>query len=177
MQVGNPPVSASPMQVSMLAVSPYHTPGHALTMEEELLQGTTLPCSPRREANLNPPMVLTDNHIKMMDALRHLDSYGLQFICESAEALRRERMPTQAPPGYPTPQASDIPCRSPNNPLLSQEFYRPTSNLGTAIVEPQQAPLQQRPAGNHHPDPEIESAIANMHRHERASTDSNNNPR
>ena len=177
MQVGTPPVSASPMQVLMLAVSPYRTPGHALTAEEELLQGMTLPCSPRREANLlNPPVVLTDNHIKMMDALCHLDAYGLQFICESAEALHRERMPTQAPPGYPTLQASDIPRRSPNNPPLLQEFYRATSNLGTAIMEPQQVPPQQHLAGNRHPDPEIESAIANMHRHEWASTDSNNNP-
>ena len=81
MQVGTPPISASPMQISMPAVSPYRTPSHALTTEEELLQGTTLPCSPRQEANLlNPPVVLTDNHIKMMDALCHLDSYGLQFI-------------------------------------------------------------------------------------------------
>ena len=121
-------------------------------------------------------MVLTDNHIKMMDALHHLDSSSLQFICESAEALHREQTPTQAPPGYPTPQVLDIPRRSPNNPPLSQEFYRATSNLGTAIMEPQQAPLQQCLAGNHCPDPEIESTVANMHRHERASTDSNNNP-
>ena len=89
-------------------------------------------------------------------------------------------MPTQAPPGYCTLQASDIPCRSSNNPPLSQEFYRATSNLGTAIVEPQQVPPQQRLVGNHRPDPEIESAIANMYRHEQASgipsMDSNNNP-
>ena len=177
MQVGTPPVSASPMQVLTPAVSPYHTPGHALTAEEELLQGTTLLCSPRQEANLlNLPVVLTDNHIKMMDALRHLDTYGLQFICELAEALHRERMPTQAPQGYPMLQASDIPCGSPNNPPLSQEFYRATSNLGTAIVGPQWVPPQQHLAGNCRPDPEIESAIANMHRHEQASTDSNNNP-
>ena len=88
-------------------------------------------------------------------------------------------MPTQAPPGYRTPQGSDIPCGSSNNPLLSQEFYRATSNLGTAIIEPQQVPPQCL-VGNHHPDPEIESAIANMYRHEQASgmpsIDSNNNP-
>ena len=47
MQVGTPLVSASPMQMSMPAVSPYHTPGHTLTVEEELLQGMTLPCSPQ----------------------------------------------------------------------------------------------------------------------------------
>ena len=117
-----------------------------------------------------------DNHIKMMDALHHLDSYGLQFICESAEALCREQTPTQAPLGYPTPQALDIPRGSTNNPPLSQEFYRVTSNLGTAIVEPQQVPAQQCPAGNCNPDPEIESAITNMYRHKQASTDSNNNP-
>ena len=85
-------------------------------------------------------------------------------------------MPTQAPPGYHTPQALDIPRRSPNNPPLSQEFYRAASNLGTAIVEPQQVPPQQHLAGNHRPDPEIESAVTNMHRHERAPMDSNNNP-
>ena len=116
-----------------------------------------------------------------MDTLCHLDSYSLQFICESAEALRREQTPTKAPPGYCTPQVSDIPCGSTNNPPLSQEFYRAASNLGTAIVEPQQVPPQQRLAGKCCPDPEIESTIANMYRHEQASgmlsTDSNNNPR
>ena len=177
MQVRTPSVLASPMQVTTPAVLPYGTPRHALTVEEELLQGTTLPCSPQREANLlNPPVVLTDNHIRMMDALHHLDSCSLQFICESAGTLHRERMPTQAPPGYHMLQACYIPRRSPNNPLLSQEFYRATSSLGTAIVEPQQIPPQQHLAGNCRPDLEIESAITNMHRHEWASTDSNNNP-
>ena len=46
MQVGTPPTSASPMQVTMPATSPYRIPGHTLTTEEELLQGTTLPCYP-----------------------------------------------------------------------------------------------------------------------------------
>ena len=116
----------------------------------------------------------------MMDALHHLDSYGLQFICELAEALHRELMPTQAPPGYHMPQALDIPHGSTNNPLLSQEFYRAASNLGTAIVEPSRSHHNKHPVGNHCPDPEIESAIANMYRHEQASgipsTDNNNNP-
>ena len=89
-------------------------------------------------------------------------------------------MPTQAPPGYHTLQASDIPHGSSNNPLLSEEFYRAASNLGTAIMEPQQVLPQQRPVGNHCPDPEIESAIASMYRHKQASgmpsMDSNNNP-
>ena len=63
MQVGTPPVSASQMQVLMLAVSPYCTPSHALTVEEELLQGMMLPCSPWREANLlNPPVVLRQSY-------------------------------------------------------------------------------------------------------------------
>ena len=177
MQVGMSLTSASPMQVTMLAASPHRTPSHALTTEEELLQVTMLPCSPQWEANLlNQLVVLMDNHIKMMDALHHLDSYDLHLICESAEALRTERTPTQAPPGYPMPQALDIPCGSTNNPPLSQEFYRAVSNLGTAIVEPQQVPPQQRPTGNCHPDPEIESAITNMYRHKQASTDSKNNP-
>ena len=78
---------------------------------------------PLQEANLlSPSVVLMDNHIKMMDALCHLDSYGLQFICELAEALRRERMPTQALLGYHMPQASDIPRGLTSNPPLSQEF-------------------------------------------------------
>ena len=181
MQVGTPPASASPMQVTTPAASPHGTPSYASTAEEELLRGATLPWSPQQEANLlNPLVVLTDNHIKMMDALCHLDSYGLQFICESAEALRRERTPTQAPQGYCMPQVSDIPW-STNNPPLSQEFYRAASNLGTATVEPQQVPPQQHPAENCHPDPEIESAITNMYRHKQAygmpSMDSNNNSR
>ena len=56
-----------------------------------------------------------------------------------------------------------------SNPLLSQEFYRAASNLGTAIMEPQQVPPQQCPVGNHHAlILRIESAIANMQRHEQA---------
>ena len=181
MQVGTPLVSTSLMQVTTPAALPHGTPSHALTTEEELLWGATLPCSPQWEANLlSPLVVLTDNHIKMMDTLCHLDSYGLQFICELAEALHRERTPTQAPLGYHMLQASDIPCGLTSNPLLSQEFYRATSNLGTATVEPQQVPPQLHPAGNCFPDPEIESAITNMYRHKQASgmppTDSNNNP-
>ena len=147
MQVGTPPASAASMQVTTLAVLLHGTPSHALTTEEELLQGATLPCSHQQEANLlNMPVVLTDNHIKMMDALHH--SYGLQFICELAEALHREQMPTQAPPGYHMLQVSDIPRGSPNNPPLSQEFYRATSNLSTAIVEPQQVSPQQHLLGD-----------------------------
>ena len=100
MQVGTPLALASPMQVAMLAALPHRTPGHTFAAEEALLQGATLPCSPRQEAHLLDPLViLTENHIKMMDALCYLDFYSLQFICESAEALWRERMPTQAPPG------------------------------------------------------------------------------
>ena len=181
MQVGNPPASASHMQVATLVPLLHRIPGHVFATEEVLLQGATLPCSPGQEAHLlNPPVILTDNHIKMMDALCHLDSYGLQFICESAEALHRERTPTQAPPGYHMPQASDASQGLISNPPLSEEFYRVASNLSTAIMEPQQAPPQQCPVGNCHPDPEIESAIADMQRHEQASSmpsmDSNNNP-
>ena len=137
MQVRTPTASPSPMQVGTLAPLPHRVPGHRFTAEEALLQGATLPCSLWQEAHLlNPPVTLTDNHIKMMDALCHLDSYGLQFICESAEALHRERMPTQAPPGYRMLQALDTLRGSISNPPLSQEFYRAASNLGTAIVEP-----------------------------------------
>ena len=181
MQVGTLQVSASPMQVTMLAALLHRTPGHVFATEEALLQGATLPCSPWQEAHLlNPPVVLTDNHIKMMDALRHLDSYGLQFICESVEALQRERMPTQAPPGYCTLQVLDALWGLIRHPPLSQEFYRAASNLGTAIVEPKQIPPQLHLAESCCPDPEIESAVANMHWHEQASsmpsTDNNNNP-
>ena len=137
MQVGTPAASASPMQVGTPAASPHRMPRHGFAAEEALLQGATLPCSPWQEAHLpNPPVTLTDNHIKMMDALCHLDSYGLQFICKSVEALHRERMPTQAPPGYCMPQASDTLRGSISNPSLSPEFYRAASNLGTAIMEP-----------------------------------------
>ena len=60
------------MQVSTLAGVLHRTPRHSATTEEALLQGATLPCSPWQEANLlNPPLMLTDNHIKMMDALCH----------------------------------------------------------------------------------------------------------
>ena len=137
MQVETLAASASPMSVGTLVASLHRTPGHGFATEEALLQGATLPCSPQQEAHLlNPPLTLTDNHIKMMDTLHQLDSYGLQFICKSVEALRRERMPTQALPGYHTMQASDTLRGMTNHPPLSQEFYRAASNLETAIVEP-----------------------------------------
>ena len=81
------------------------------TAEDELLQGATLPCSPWQEAsllNIATPVELTEGHRKMMDALRCLDNYGLQFICESAQALSRERTPVRAS-GYLTPQAPGTP--------------------------------------------------------------------
>ena len=172
MQLGTPAASASPMQVSIPAALPHRTPGHRLAAEDALLLGATLACSPQKEAH--------HNHIRMMDTLCHLDSYSLQFICELAEALRRERMPTQAPPGYHMLQASDTLQGSISSQPLSQKFYKAASNLSTAIVEPQQAPLQQCLAESHCPNPEIKSAIANMQRHEQASsmlpTDNNNNP-
>ena len=181
MQVRTPAASASPMQVSTPVASLYRTPGHGFTTEEALLQGAILPCTPWQEAHLlNPLLTLTDNHIKMMDALCHLDSYSLQFICESAEVLRRERTPTQAPPGYRMPQVLDTLRGMTSHPPLSQEFYRATSNVGTAIVEPQQTPPQQHSMGSCRPDPEIESTVTNMQRHEQVlstlPTDSNNNP-
>ena len=87
---------------------------------------------PWQEAHLlNLPVILTDNHIKMMDALCHLDSYGLQFICESVEALHRERTPTQAPPGYHMPQASDIPWDQPT----IHRFHR--SSIGPPAISVQ----------------------------------------
>ena len=108
MQVRTPLASASPMQVGTPVASLQRIPGHAFATEEALLQWATLLCSPQQEAYLlNPLLTLTDYHIKMMDALHHLDFYSLQFICKSAEALHRERMPTQVPPGYCMLQASD----------------------------------------------------------------------
>ena len=106
-----------------------------------------------------------------MDALRCLDNYGLQFICESAQALSQERTPVRAPPSYLTPQGPGTP--------LAHEFYRATSNLGTAIVVALLASTQQPPAEApiRRPDPEIEAAVINMECHEQASRDNNNNPR
>ena len=110
---------------------------------------------------------LTENHRKMMDALRCLDTYSLQFICESVQALSREWTPVRAPPVYLTLQAPGAP--------LAHKFYRATNNLGTAIVVPLPAsteqPLAEAPI--HHPDPEIEAAVVNMECHEQASKDSN----
>ena len=107
----------------------------------------------------------------MMDTLRCLDNYGLQFICESAQALSQEWTPGRAPSGYLMPQAPGAP--------LAHEFYRAASNLGTAIVAPLPASTQQSQAEApiHHPNPEIEAAVINMECHEQASRDNNNNPR
>ena len=102
--------------------------------------------------------------------LRCLDNYGLQFICESAQALSWERTPVRAPPGYFMPQVPGA--------QLAHQFYRAASNLGTAIVAPLLASTQQPPgeAPIRHPDPEIEAAVINMECHEQASRDNNNNP-
>ena len=142
--------------------------------EDELLQGATLLCSPWWEAsllNIETPVELTEGHSKMMDALRCLDDYGLQFICESVQVLSWERTPVRAPPGYFMPQVPGTP--------LAHELYRATSNLGTAIVAPLLASIQQPPAEApiRCPDPEIEAAVINMEHHEQASRDTNNNPR
>ena len=143
------------------------------TAKDELLQGATLLCSPWQEAslqNIATPVELTEGHRKMMDALRCLDNYGLQFICESAQALSWELTPVRAPPGYLTPQAPGTP--------LAHEFYRAASNLGTAIVAPLPASTQQplAEAPIRCPNPEIEAAVINMECHEQASRDNNNNP-
>ena len=127
-----------------------------------------------------PPPLLMDNHLKMMDALCHLDTVGLQFICESMEALCRERMPTHPTPGYCMPQMTDSPQGVATNSQMSQEFLWAASNLGAVIVTPPQLLPGQHPVGNRCSDPEIENAVANMHRHKQAShtplTDRNNNP-
>ena len=138
------------------------------TAEDELLKGATLACSPWWEAsllNLVTLVELTEGHRKMMDTLRCLDTYSLQFICKSAQALSQEQTPVRAPPGYLTPQVPGTP--------LAHEFYRATNNLGTAIVAPLPASTKQplAEAPSHHPDPEIEAAVINMECHEQASRD------
>ena len=123
-----------------------------------------------KPAELVTQVELTEGHRKMMDALRCLDNYGLQFICESAQALSREQTPVRAPPSYLMPQVPGAP--------LAHEFYRATSNLGTAIVAPLRASTQQplAEAPIRCPNPEIEAAVINMECHEQASRDNNNNP-
>ena len=165
--------SMTPIKLLTPTYSSEEASGPTSTAEDELLQGATLPCSPWREAsllNIATLVELTEGHQKMMDALRCLDNYGLQFICKSAQALSREQTPVSAPPGYFTPQVPGTP--------LAHEFYRATSNLGTAIVAPLPASTQQPPAEApiRCPDPEIEAAVINMECHEQASRD-NNNPR
>ena len=166
--------SMTPMKLSMPTYSSEEASSPTSTAEDELLQGATLPCSPWWEAsllNIATPVELTEGHQKMMDALRCLDNYGLQFICESVQALSWERTPVRAPPGYFTLQVPGT--------LLAHKFYRAASNLGTAIVAPLLASTQQPPAEApiRRPDSEIEAAVINMERHERASRDNNNNPR
>ena len=116
MQVAPPCQTTAAMQISALTMliklllptySSEEASGLTSTAEDELLQGVTLPCSPWWEAsllNMATPVKLTEGHRKMMDALRCLDNYGLQFICESAQDLSRERTPVRAPPGYLMPQ-------------------------------------------------------------------------
>ena len=165
--------SMTPIKLSTPTYSSEEASGPTSTAEDELLQGATLLCSPWREAsllNIVTPVELTQGHRKMMDALRCLDNYGLQFICESVQALSQEQTPVRAPPSYLMPQAPGTP--------LAHEFYRAASNLGTAIVVPllasTQQPLAEAPI--RHPNPEIEAAVINMECHEQASRDNNNNP-
>ena len=173
MQIGTPRSLSLPLPTSSPArqVTPMQ---EAPPPEDELLQGATLPCSPWWEAsllNIATLVELTEGHRKMMDALRCLDDYGLQFICESVQALSREQTPVRAPPGYFMLQAPGA--------LLAHELYRAASNLGTSIVAPLPASIQQPPAEApiHHPDPEIEAVVINIECHEQASRDTHNNPR
>ena len=176
MQIAPLSQTTTAMRISALATLTYSSQeasGLMSATEDELLKGATLPCLPWWEAsvlNMTTPVELTENHQKMMDTLRCLDTYSLQFICESAQALSWERTPARAPPGYLTPQASGT--------LLAPEFYRTANNLGTAIVAPllatTQQPLAEAPIC--HPDPEIEAAVINMECHEKASS-RDNNPR
>ena len=177
-----PVTHVSPMQIRTPVTSLQKTPLHGTTAEEAFLHGATLLCSLQQEAMLlgPPPLLLTDNHLKIMDALCHLDTVGLQFIYESVEALHRERMPAQPLPDYCMPQMMDSPQGVATNSPMLQEFLRAASNLGTVIVTPPQLPPGQCPVGDHRPDPNIENAVTNMRRHEQVShmplTDKNNNP-
>ena len=163
---------ASPMQVGMPVTSLPRTPMQDVTAEDALLVGATLPCSPQQEANLlnlNPLFALTNNHIKMMDILWHLDTVGLQFICESVEALHRERTPAQAPPGYRTP-AGVGPSVGVNHsfPLVTsilQCHQQPGHSHHCAWTNPTATASRQESPTR----PEIESAITNIQRHEQAS--------
>ena len=166
--------STTLIKLSMPTYSSEEASGLTSSAEDELLQGATLPCSPWWEAsllNMATPVELTEGHRKMMDALRCLDNYGLQFICKFVQALSWEQTPVRAPPRYLTLQAPGAP--------LAHEFYRATSNLGTAIVAPLPASTQQplAEAPIRCPDPEIEAAVINMEHHEQALRDNNNNPR
>ena len=173
MQVAPPCQTTTAMRISASATLKYSSQdvsGLTSAAENELLKGATLPCSPWWEAsllNMTTPVELMENHRKMMDALRCLDTYSIQFIGESAQALSRERTPVRAPLGYLTPQASGS--------LLAHEFYRATNNLGTTIVAPllalTQPPLAEAPIC--HPNPEIEAAVINVECHEKASRDNN----
>ena len=176
MQVAPPSQTTTAMRISA-SVTPTYSSQEASDLtsaaEDKLLKGATLPCSPWWEAsllNMTTPVELTENHRQMMDTLRCLDTYSLQFICESAQALSQEQTPARVPPGYLMPQASGT--------LLAPEFYRAANNLGTAIVAPLLAMTQQPPAEApiHHPNPEIEAAVINMECHEKASS-KDNNPR
>ena len=168
-------ISTSTMLIKLLTLtySSEEASGPTSTAEDELLQGVTLLCSPWQEAsllNIATPVELTEGHWKMMETLGCLEDYGLQFICESAQALSREWTLVRATSGYFMLQVPGAP--------LAHEFYRATSNLGTTIVVPLPASTQQPPAEApiHHPDPEIEAVVINMECHEQASRDTNNNP-
>ena len=168
MQVASPGQTMTGMRISAQAM-PTHSSQEASGLmsaaEDELLKGATLPCLPWWEASLlnMTPVEMLENHWKMMDALKCLDNYGLQFICEAAQALSREQTSVRAPPSYPMLQPPDA--------LLAHEFYRAANNLSTARVMPLPTSTQWPPAEAPvcHCNPEIEAAVINMERHEEAS--------
>ena len=158
---GVPLSCASPMQIGMPITSPWKTVIHGTTTEEVLLCGATVLCTLQQEANfLGQPLLLTANHLKMMNSMHNLDSVGLHFICESIEALQKERMPAQPLLGYTTPQLTDL-LSSADSPML-QEVFRAASNLDTMIAGPPQVQPIQQPTQDCLPDPKIEDAIPNM---------------
>ena len=118
------------------------------------LQGPTLPCSPAQEHCL---FGLTPNHNHMMTSVCQLDAMGLQFLCESFEAIQRKCSP-RPPPGYTTLKGGDLYVDLWSNSLISLQLLQNTSNLGTFIISPPQT--TRLPSLK--PGPFIEVAVTNV---------------
>ena len=156
---GVPLSCASPMQIGMPITSPWKTLIHGTTQRKCFFVELQccVPCS-RRQASLA-------SHCSWQPTT--LRWWILCIICESIEALQKERMPAQPLLGYTTPQPTDL-LSSVDSPML-QEVFRAASNLDTMIAGPPQVQPIQQPTQDCLPDPKIENSISNMWRHEKAS--------